>query len=99
VGHLRAAAATLGIGLIADLMPICLVQGGAGISPSESHRRTTGGDTLQTAAAWRTEVTFASSTIGLLVTASNSFDALCRRNAAYEAKFDLVPLLSGLKVE
>ena len=31
------------------------VQGGPGISPRESQRRTTGGDTLQAAAAWRTE--------------------------------------------
>ena len=34
----------------------CCVQGGSGISPSESQRRTTGGDTLHTAAACRIEV-------------------------------------------
>ena len=33
------------------------VHGEAGISPSDSQRLTTGGDTLHTAAAWRTEVT------------------------------------------
>jgi hypothetical protein len=33
----------------------CKVQGGPGISPRESQRRTTGGVTLHTAAAWRTE--------------------------------------------
>jgi hypothetical protein len=35
----------------------CTVHGGRVISPRESHRRMTGGVTLHTAAAWRTEVT------------------------------------------
>jgi hypothetical protein len=35
----------------------CNVHGGSVISPRESQRRTTGGVTLHTEAAWRTEVT------------------------------------------
>jgi hypothetical protein len=35
----------------------CNVQGGAGINPRERQRRITGGVTLHTAAAWRTDVT------------------------------------------
>jgi hypothetical protein len=45
----------------------CTVHGGGGISPSASHRRTTGADTLHTAAAWRIDVTGCSLTNGTLV--------------------------------
>ena len=47
------------------------VHGGSGISPRESHRRTTGGVTLHAAAAWRIEVTSASLT-------GTDASALCR---------------------
>jgi hypothetical protein len=56
VGGLGSAAATIRIGLVADLVQL-LNCPWPGISPSESQRRTTGGETLHAAAAWRTEVT------------------------------------------
>jgi hypothetical protein len=43
--------------------PLLVGLGERGISPREGHRRTIGGVTLNTAAAWRTEVTRSASLI------------------------------------
>ena len=57
VGRTSAAPSALGIGKLANLLQLLGVHGGARSSPRESQRRTTGGEALHTAAAWRTEVT------------------------------------------
>ena len=57
MGGLGSTAATLWIGLVADIVQLLKSPRRLGISPRERQRRTTGGVTLQAAAAWRTEVT------------------------------------------
>jgi hypothetical protein len=57
VRHLRAPRRPWGSVSSRTRCNCCLVHGGSGIRPRESHRRTTGGVTLHIAAAWRTEVT------------------------------------------
>ncbi len=57
VGYLRATSAALRISHIAHVVQLLHFHGGPGISPRKSHRQTTGGVTLHTAAAWPTEVT------------------------------------------
>ena len=56
VGRLRATSAAMGVSKLPTSCNCRSVHGGPAISPRESQRRTTGGVTLHTAAAWRTEV-------------------------------------------